>query len=341
MKNILVLGVNGFIGSHLTAAILQKTDWHVYGMDLADDRLTEHLTNDRLHFTAGDITTNHDWIAQQIERCDVVLPLVAIATPSTYVSDPIKVFELDFEANLKIIRLALHAHTRVIFPSTSEVYGMCADQGFDEEKSNLVVGPIHKERWIYSCSKQLLDRVIYAYGKHEGLQYTIFRPFNWIGPKQDNVLAAKNGSSRVVTQFISNILHGNNIQLVDGGKQQRCFTYIDDAIEALLKIIANKDGCADSKIFNIGNPNNNVSILELATTILELVKTYPAYQARAEKVKIVLADSADYYGSGYQDVLTRVPAIANAAKYLNWQPTTDWHTALHKILDYYLLTEKR
>jgi nucleoside-diphosphate-sugar epimerase len=339
MKKILILGVNGFIGSHLTAAILQKTAWQIYGMDLTSDRLTEHLANERLHFTAGDITANQDWIAQQIKECDVVLPLVAIATPFTYVSDPIKVFELDFEANLKIIRLALLANTRVIFPSTSEVYGMCADQEFAEEESNLVLGPIHKERWIYSCSKQLLDRVIYAYGKHNQLQYTIFRPFNWIGPKQDNVFAAKNGSSRVVTQFISNIIHGDNIQLVDGGKQRRCFTYIDDAIDALLKIITNENGCADGRIFNIGNPNNNVAIFELASAILEQVKTYPAYKAKAEKIQIVTTDSVNYYGSGYQDVAVRVPAIANAAKYLGWQPTTDWRTALHKILDHYLLTE--
>jgi nucleoside-diphosphate-sugar epimerase len=109
----------------------------------------------------------------------VVLPLAAIATPSTYVSDPLKVFKLDFEANLDIVKLAVAYKTRLIFPSTSEVYGMCTDELFDEELSHLVLGPISKQRWIYSCSKQLLDRVIYAYGIHEGLNYTIFRPFNF------------------------------------------------------------------------------------------------------------------------------------------------------------------
>ncbi|WP_123005487.1 NAD-dependent epimerase/dehydratase family protein, partial [Escherichia coli] len=76
---------------------------------------------------------------------------------------------------------------RIIFPSTSEVYGLCSDKYFDEDHSNLIVGPVNKPRWIYSVSKQLLDRVIWAYGEKEGLQFTIFRPFNWMGPRRENL----------------------------------------------------------------------------------------------------------------------------------------------------------
>ena len=120
------------------------------------------------------------------KKCDVVLPLVAIATPASYTREPLRVFELDFEANLDIVRKCVRYGKRVLFPSTSEVYGMSSDASFDEENSNLVLGPIHKQRWIYSCSKQLLDRVIYAYGQQQGLHFTLFRPFNWIGPKLDD-----------------------------------------------------------------------------------------------------------------------------------------------------------
>ena len=108
-----------------------------------------------------------------------------------YVQDPLRVFELDFEANLDIIRHVREYKKRIIFPSTSEVYGMCPDSEFDEEKSHLVTGPINKERWIYSTSKQLLDRVIYAYGKHKDLSYSLFRPFNWYGPRLDNIFNPK------------------------------------------------------------------------------------------------------------------------------------------------------
>jgi len=333
---ILILGVNGFIGSSLTEFILKNRDWEVYGMDMAADKIEQCLGHDRFHYVEGDITINKEWIEYHVKKCDVVLPLVAIATPATYVIDPLRVFELDFEANLDIVRKCVRYKKRVLFPSTSEVYGMSTEGTFDEETSNFVLGPINKQRWIYACSKQLMDRVIHAYGMKEGLKYTLFRPFNWVGPKLDNILEPKEGSSRVLTQFIGNILRSRDIQLVDGGVQRRSFTYIDDGIDALIRIIENKDNAADSRIFNIGNPKNDISIKELAETLIELIKTYPAYAKLAENVKLVTVRSGDYYGEGYQDIQTRVPSVKNAEKYLGWRPTTDLKTALRKTLDYHL-----
>ena len=309
---VLILGVNGFIGSSLTERILRDTDWDVFGMDIGQDKIGEVLENPRFHYVEGDIRINREWIEYHVSKCDVVLPLVAIATPATYVQDPLRVFELDFEANLDIVRKCVRYRKRVVFPSTSEVYGMSADSEFDEDQSNLVLGPIEKQRWIYSCSKQLLDRVIYAYGQQQGLRFTLFRPFNWIGPKLDNILEPKEGSSRVLTQFIGNILRGQNISLVDGGAQQRSFTYIDDGVDALMRIIENRDGRADGRIFNIGNPRNNVSVRELAQLLLELVASYDAYASMAAKVKLVDVSSDQYYGKGYQDVQMRVPSVRNA-----------------------------
>ena len=333
---VLILGVNGFIGNSLTERILRDTDWEVYGMDMGQDKLGECLGHERFHYVEGDITINKEWIEYHIKKCDVVLPLVAIATPATYVLDPLRVFELDFEANLEIVRQCVRYKKRVLFPSTSEVYGMSTDAEFDEENTSLVLGPIHKQRWIYSCSKQLLDRVIFAYGMKDGLKFTLFRPFNWIGPKLDNILEPKEGSSRVLTQFIGNILRGKDIQLVDGGEQRRSFTFIDDGVDALMRIIENKNGCADGRIFNIGNPKNDMSVRELAETVVALVKTYPKYAALADKTRLVTVSSGDYYGQGYQDILTRVPSVRNAEKYLGWKPTTDFKTALRKTLDYHL-----
>lgn len=333
---VLILGVNGFIGNFLTEAILKNTSWEVYGMDMFTDKISSYLDNPRFKFFEGDITINKEWIEYHIRKCDVILPLVAIATPGLYVQDPLRVFDLDFLANLDIVRAVVRHKKRLVFPSTSEVYGMCPDTEFNEETSPLVLGPIHKQRWIYSCSKQLLDRVIYAHGVHDGLKYTLIRPFNWIGPKLDNIYDPKEGSSRALTQFISNVIHGQNIKLVDGGKQQRSFTYVEDGIEALLKIIENKDDCATQRIFNLGNPQNNVSIETLAHMVLDLIKTYPAYKEKAEKVSIVSVPAKDYYGEFYQDTKTRVPSIAQAQKYLGWTPKTDLKTALIKTLDYHL-----
>src|SRR4026209_1063935 len=258
-----------------------------------------------------------------IRKCDKVAALVAIATPATYVKEPLRVFELDFEANLPIVRHAVKYKKRVVFPSTSEVYGMCPDPEFDPESSPLVYGPINKPRWIYACAKQLMDRVIAAYGQQEGLDYTLFRPFNWIGAGLDNIDTPREGSSRVVTQFLGHIVRGDNIKLVDGGRQKRTFTYIDDGIDALMKIIDNREGIASGKIYNIGNPKNNFSIQELAKLMMALAITYPEYQATAKRVKTVETTSGAYYGSGYQDVMNRVPAIENTRRELDWRPQVD------------------
>ena len=118
---ILILGVNGFIGSSLSERILNTRDWHVYGMDIDTSKLDGCQHHDRFHFVEGDITINQDWVKYHIKQCDVVIPLVAIANPSVYISDPIHVFELDFEANLEIIRQCVAYKKHIIFPSTSEV----------------------------------------------------------------------------------------------------------------------------------------------------------------------------------------------------------------------------
>ena len=158
MKRILILGVNGFIGHHLSKRIVEQTDWEVYGMDMQTDRIADLLEHKRFHFFEGDITINREWIEYNVRKCDTVLPLVAIATPATYVKEPLKVFELDFEANLPIVRSCVKHGKRLVFPSTSEVYGMCADREFDPERSPLVYGPIDKPRWIYACAIQLNGR---------------------------------------------------------------------------------------------------------------------------------------------------------------------------------------
>ncbi len=333
---VLVLGVNGFIGTSLTAAVLKSRDWELYGMDVSSHKLGEMVAHPRMHFVEGDVTINHEWIEYNIKKCDVIIPLVAIANPTQYGRDPLRVFELDFEANLEIVRRCVKYKKRLLFPSTSEVYGMSPDAVLDEQTSTLVYGPIEKQRWIYAASKQLLDRVIYAYGIRDNLDYTLFRPFNWVGPHLDNVLEPKEGSSRLFTQFISNVIHGKPLQLVDGGKQRRSFTYIDDAIDCLMRIIENKDGAATRQIINIGNPENDVSVEQLAHLILEVFGEYPDYRERARNTKVVTVSADEYFGKSYQDILARVPSIERADKLLGWRPATDLKTAIRKTLDFHL-----
>ncbi len=333
---ILILGVNGFIGNHLTERLLREDHYEVYGLDIGSDAISRFIGNPYFHFIEGDISIHSEWIEYHIKKCDVILPLVAIATPVEYTRNPLRVFELDFEENLKIVRYCVKYQKRIIFPSTSEVYGMCDDKEFDEDNSNLTVGPIHKQRWIYSVSKQLLDRVIWAYGEKEGLKFTLFRPFNWMGPRLDNLDAARIGSSRAITQLILNLVEGSPIQLVDGGEQKRCFTDINDGIEALFLIIENRGDRADGQIINIGNPHNESSIRGLAEMLLHSFEQHELRHRFPPFAGFKVVESRAYYGKGYQDVEYRTPSIENAWRLLNWKPQTDMQHTVAATLDFFL-----
>jgi UDP-4-amino-4-deoxy-L-arabinose formyltransferase/UDP-glucuronic acid dehydrogenase (UDP-4-keto-hexauronic acid decarboxylating) len=333
---ILVLGVNGFIGNALTEQLLHKGGYEVHGMDLNSNAISQYIEHPDFYFHEGDIGIHREWIEYHVKKCDMVLPLVAIATPAEYTRNPLRVFELDFEENLRIVRYCVKYNKRVIFPSTSEVYGMCNEEVFDEDKSNLVLGPINKQRWIYSCSKQLLDRVIWAYGQSEGLRFTLFRPFNWIGPRLDSLDSARIGSSRAITQLILNLVDGTPIQLIDGGQQKRCFTDVVDGIKCLSDIIENPDGVCDGKIINIGNPDNEASIVELAEMLKAEFDSHPLRSEFPPFAGMRAIESSRYYGAGYEDVQYRRPSIANARKYLGWEPHIPLNESIRKTLDYFV-----
>lgn len=338
---ILILGVNGFIGHHLVNRILaEKPEWQVFGMDLGTERIGAALNNPNFNFLEGDISINKEWIEYHIKKCDVIMPLVAIATPKAYVEDPIGVYNLDFEMNIQIVKQCVKYHKRVVFPSTSEVYGACADPEFKEDESYLVVGPISKERWIYSCCKQLLDRVIYGYGTRGHLEFTLFRPFNWIGPRLDSLDTAKEGSSRVVTQFIAELLLKRPINLVDGGRQKRCFTYVDDGIAALMKILENKNDVCKNQIINIGNPRNECSVKELADILKNLFKAHPDHKNDSSFSSIVEVPADTFYGKGYQDIYTRKPSIEKARSLLNWEPKIDLIESMRLTINSFLEENK-
>lgn len=333
---ILILGVNGFIGNALTERLLAEGGYEIHGLDLNSDAIAQFVDHPDFFFHEGDIGIHREWIEYHVKKCDVVLPLIAIATPAEYTRNPLRVFELDFEENLRVVRYCAKYNKRVIFPSTSEVYGMCDEDSFDEDRSNLVLGPINKQRWIYSCSKQLLDRVIWAYGKKEGLRFTLFRPFNWIGPRLDSLDSARIGSSRAITQLILNLVDGTPIQLVDGGEQKRCFTDVEDGIECLFRIIENVNGVCDGKIINIGNPVNEASIRELAEMLVAEFDKHPLRGEFPPFAGMQEIESKRYYGSGYEDVKHRRPSIANAAKYTDWSPRILVDESVRKTLDYFL-----
>ncbi|NOX33143.1 MAG: bifunctional UDP-4-amino-4-deoxy-L-arabinose formyltransferase/UDP-glucuronic acid oxidase ArnA, partial [Deltaproteobacteria bacterium] len=339
-KHVLILGVNGFIGNALSERLLKSSQYEVHGMDIHSDSIERLIGRPGFNFHEGDISIHREWIEYHVKKCDIILPLVAIATPAEYTRNPLKVFELDFEENLRIVRYCSKYGKRILFPSTSEVYGMCDDTSFDEDHSKLVLGSIRKQRWIYSCSKQLLDRVIYAYGQTEGLKFTIFRPFNWIGPRLDSLSSARIGSSRVITQLILNLVEGTPILLVDGGVQKRCFTDVNDGIECLYRIIEDKNNRCNHKIINIGNPDNEASIKELARILVEKFEEHPLRQTFPPFAGICEIESKSFYGKGYEDVQHRKPKIKNAKDLLDWEPCVQMEHSIEETLDFFLRQAK-
>ena len=335
-KQVLILGVNGFIGNALSERLLESGQYEVHGMDIHSNGIERLLGRPGFNFHEGDISIHREWIEYHVKKCDIILPLVAIATPAEYTKNPLKVFELDFEENLRIVRYCAKYKKRILFPSTSEVYGMCQDENFDEDNSQLVLGPIRKQRWIYSCSKQLLDRVIYAYGQTEGLKFTLFRPFNWIGPRLDSLSSARIGSSRAITQLILNLVEGTPIQLVDGGEQKRCFTDVKDGVECLYRIIHDeKDNC-NHEIINIGNPANEASIKELARILVEKFESHPLRHHFPSFAGVAEIESRSFYGKGYEDVQHRKPKIDNAKRLLDWEPGIQMEQSIEETLDFFL-----
>ena len=329
MKSVLILGANGFIGNALVQALCRKENFKVYGMDLFNNKLDHSLGNDRFTFVEGDMDINNEWIEYHVRKCDVIIPLVAIATPNVYVKNPLEIFQLDFESNLKVVKWAAKYNKRIIFPSTSEVYGMSEDATFNEYSTNLVLGPVHKTRWIYSCSKQLLDRVIAAYGDNGDFSYTLFRPFNWIGPKLDSLKQAQLGNGRVLSIFIKNLLKNEDIVLVGDGNQKRSFTYLDDGIDALTRIIEDPEDALNGKIFNIGNPSNDLSIRDLSSILID---EYGKVCSTPYTGKVVTQSENEFYGQGYQDIPVRVPDVTEARNLLGWEPKVDVVEAVRRTL---------
>ncbi len=334
---VFIIGVNGFIGNALARRIVRETDSSVVGIDLEKDRLDAELLNHpRFEFFHGDITVSREWVEFQIKRCDVVIPLAAVAIPKIYIENPLLVFELDFLENLRIIQTVAKYGKYLMFPSTSEVYGMVHDTVFDEETTNFVLGPIQKHRWIYSCAKQLLDRVIHAYGLQRGLPYTIFRPFNWVGPGLDRMDELKIGNSRVVTQFISDIVFNRPIHLVEGGQQRRTLLYLDDGIDGLLRVLLHHQDTAKNQIFNLGNPANEISMRGLAELLVELYAKSPRAAQRPFTAGLRECTGEEYYGQGYQDVTYRRPSIEKAKKLLAWTPRYGLHDTLSMTMEWFL-----
>ena len=346
---VLVLGAAGFIGAHVTERLL-KHNHSVTGVDLYSDKLQEFMSHQQLQFHLVDIRDPEFDLEKQVQAADLVIDLIAYANPGLYIKMPLEVFNLNFTENLKIAQACVKFQKRLIQFSTCEVYGRTiasmpdagledpedpAHATFSEDGSPLILGPIGKHRWIYACAKQLLERVLHAYGYEQNFNYTIIRPFNFIGPKIDYLLSETDGIPRVFSFFMDGLLNGTKMVLVDGGHRRRSYTYIDDAVDCIYRIIENPDGVCDRQIFNIGHPGNEVSIREMAHQMRDIYAR-KFKQPEIPLPEIVVESGEEFYGAGYEDSDRRIPDITKARTLLNWEPHWGFTEMLEETMDYYV-----
>lgn len=345
---VLSLGAGGFIGAHLAERLLENGH-DVTGIDVHTDKIADLLNHPRLTFIERDVTDRTFDLDGAIAAADVVVDLVAHANPGIYVRSPLEVFRLNFQENLRIAESCIRKNRRLIQFSSCEVYGktpvavlgdLIADPEnpvyatFAEDRTDLIMGPVGRHRWIYACAKQLLERVIHAYGLEGRLNYTIIRPFNFIGPKIDYLPGDTDGVPRVFSYFMEALLEGTPMKLVDGGGQRRCYTYIKDAVDCVARIVENPGGGCDREIFNIGSPDNEVSIRRLAELMRELYARHFAPDATLPT--IVEVSAKEFYGDGYEDSDRRIPDISKAQRLLGWQPRTGLSEMLVPTMQYYV-----
>ncbi|KMZ71282.1 Bifunctional polymyxin resistance arnA protein [Zostera marina] len=355
---ICMIGAGGFIGSHLCEKLLFETSHTILAVDVYNDKInhlldhpesgsgSKHPWSGRIQFHRLNIK-NDSRLEGLIKMSDLTINLAAICTPADYNTRPLDTIYSNFIDALPVVKYCTENKKRLIHFSTCEVYGktigsflpkdhpLRQDPEFyvlKEDESPCIFGSIDKQRWSYACAKQLIERLIYAEGAENGLEFSIVRPYNWIGPRMDFIPGVDGeGVPRVLACFSDNLLRGEPLKLVDGGESQRTFIYIKDAIEAVLLMIENPKR-ANGHIFNVGNPNNEVTVRQLAEM---MAKIYG--KVSGEKmldVPTIDVTAKEFYGEGYDDSDKRIPDMTIINKQLGWNPKTSLWDLLESTLTY-------
>lgn len=324
------------------------TQHTVLAVDVYNDKI-EHLLGEdhpwhkRIEFHRLNIKQDPR-LEGLIKESDMTINLAAICTPADYNTRPLDTIYSNFIDAIPVVRFCSDYGKRLIHFSTCEVYGKTVgnflpkdsplkkDPSYymlKEDVTPCIYGPVEKQRWSYACAKQLIERLIYAEGHENGMQFTIVRPFNWIGPRMDfipGVDGPSEGVPRVLACFSTNLMRGEPLKLVDGGKSQRTFVYIKDAIDAVMRMIENPHR-ADNHIFNVGNPHNEATVKELAELMTEVYCKVAGLPM--PETPTVDVTSKEFYGEGYDDSDKRIPDMTIIQRQLEWEP----HTSLKDLLE--------
>ena len=314
----LITGGAGFIGSHLSEALLDQGD-EVLILDNLSTGSIDNITH--LKGRPGfeyfvDTVTNEPLLAELIDRSDVVFHFAAAVGVKLIVEQPVYTIETNVHGTEVVLKHANKKKKLVVIASTSEVYGKSEDVPFRED-SDLVLGPTPKHRWAYACSKAIDEFLALAYWKERKLPGIIVRFFNTVGPRQSGQYGM------VIPNFVRQALAGEPITVFGDGTQQRAFTHVSDVVGALLKLVVNPK--AIGQVINIGN-KQEITIQKLAERVREL-------SGSDSVIKLVPYEEA--YESGFEDMPRRVPDLTRIKGLIGYEPKHELDEILTQVIDYF------
>lgn len=324
MTRFLITGGAGFIGSHLSEALLAAghevfaiDDFSTGGIDNV-----EHLKkNLRYHYVVESIF-NESVTAELIDKCDVVFHLAAAVGVMLIVESPVRTIETNIGGTEIVLKHAAKKKRLTVIASTSEVYGKSTKIPFNEE-DDLVLGPTTKGRWSYACSKAVDEFLALAYTKEKGLPTIVTRFFNTVGPRQTGRYGM------VLPRFVQQALEGKAISVYGDGKQSRCFGYVGDVVQGLIKLV--QEPKAVGQVFNVGS-DEEISIDELAQKVRAKINP---------RLEITHIPYSKAYEEGFEDMRRRVPDLTKIKKLINYTHPTNTDEILDKVIAYYRDKSKR
>lgn len=312
---VLITGGAGFIGSHLADAYLARGD-EVYVLDDLSTGSIKNLLhnkgNSRFHYEI-DSVHNRAAVAELVDLCDIVYHLAAAVGVRLIIESPVRTIVTNVHGTEVLLEEASKKGKRILLASTSEVYGLSPHVPFRED-GVLVLGATDKGRWSYACSKAVDEFLALAYWRERKLPATIARLFNTVGPRQTGQYGM------VLPTFVRQALEGKPLTVFGDGKQARCFCYVGDVVEALVRLMDQPD--VAGQIFNIGS-TEEISIRALAERVRALT---------GSSAPIVMVPYDQAYEVGFEDMPRRVPDISKIHKQIGFQPKTSLDAIIESVI---------
>ena len=311
----LITGGAGFIGSHLADALLARGDTVILMDNLSTGRLEniEHLRQrDDVEFVLGSIL-NVDLLDDLLSRADVCFHLAAAVGVQLIVDKPLESLATNIRGSENVFEKAHKHGTKVLVTSTSEIYGKNTSDMLGEEDDRVLGSPL-KSRWSYSEAKAIEEILAYTYWRQKGLPTVIVRLFNTVGPRQTGHYGM------VIPRFVAQAIKGEAITVFGDGEQTRCFCYVGDVVDALIKLSDHPE--ASGRAYNVGG-QEEVSMVQLARRIVDLVGS-------GSKVRFVPYDEA--YEEGFEDMQRRVPDTTRARELIGFAPSVGLDDILRMVV---------